>query len=70
MLETKRQRLWFALWCVWSALWLVAYGLGALMTAHGFKLDAFLFMSVVLPGAILGTYVGIRKIRSWISGGQ
>jgi len=29
MIQTKKQRFWFVLWCFWSASWLIAYIAGA-----------------------------------------
>ena len=83
-LDTKKKRLWFTVWCVWSSGWLAAYVIGgfyelndckahlsALMNCeYDFKLGGFIFIAVVIPLILLFIASAISKIKTWVSSGS
>ena len=83
-LDTKKKRLWFVIWCLWSIGWFVAYIVGgffvlrdcnlyrsAIMTCEfDFKLFGFIFFAFVIPAILIAATLMISKIKSWVSSGE
>ena len=86
MFSTRKERLWFVIWCVWAIGWFLAYFFGTFYELgqnefgpkeitlanyiDQFKFDGLFITEIVLPAIALGGYLGISKIRGWIGGGQ
>ena len=78
-LDTKKKRLWFVIWCLWSIGWFVAYIVGgffvlrdcnlyrsAIMTCEfDFKLFGFIFFAFVIPAITMRLFAEERNTGSF-----
>lgn len=77
LLETKKKRKWFVIWCIWFFGWLATYTAGGFYVLercrqyrtceYDFKLDGFIIVTVIVPLIFIMIVNGIMKVRAWIN---
>ena len=69
-LETPKQRLFFAIACLWFIGWTIAYVMSGIYSPYGFKPDGW-FMFAVLPILVAyGFYIGVARVSRWVRSGS